>query len=121
MGFTHVSVLVRPFGSPNGGGYEGEFLVDTGAIDSLAPASELIRAGIKPAGTMIYEPAGGTEQELTYGGAQIEVLGATTYGRVIFGPEGTEPILGVTALEAAGIIVDPATQTLTRRRAIPLK
>jgi predicted aspartyl protease len=121
MGFTHVSVLVRPVGGTNGGGYEGQFLVDTGSIDSMAPAVELVRAGIKPAGTMIYELADGTEQEFTFGLAQIELLGTLSAGRVIFGPEGTEPILGVTALEAAGIIVDPVTQSLTRRRAIPLK
>jgi len=48
-------------------------------------------------------------------------MGEITAGRVIFGPEGIEPILGVTALESAGITVDPATHTLRRLPAIPLK
>jgi len=121
VGLTHVSVLIRSVGSTNGGGYVDQFLVDTGAIDSLAPSSELIRAGIKPAGTVVYELADGAEQEFTVGAAEIEVLGVVTYGRVIFGPEGTEPILGVTALEQAGMMVDPVTHTLKRRRALPLK
>ena len=32
-----------------------------------------------------------------------------------------EPILGVTALESVGITIDPATRTLKRLPAIPLK
>lgn len=35
--------------------------------------------------------------------------------------EKAEPILGVTALENAGIIVDPRTQELKQLAAIPLK
>ena len=42
-------------------------------------------------------------------------------GRVIFGPEEVEPILGVTTLESAGLTVDPTTQQLKRLPAVPLK
>ena len=48
-------------------------------------------------------------------------MGEMTAGRVIFGPDGVEPILGVTALESVGITIDPASRTLKRLRAIPLK
>jgi hypothetical protein len=48
-------------------------------------------------------------------------MGEVTAGRVIFGPEGTEPILGVTALESVGLTIDPANRTLKRLPAIPLK
>jgi hypothetical protein len=44
-----------------------------------------------------------------------------TAGRVIFGPDNVEPILGLTALESVGMTVDPANQTLRRLPAIPLK
>ena len=71
MGLTHVTVLIRPVGATNGAGYVDQFLVDTGAIDSLASASELIRAGIKPAGTVLYELADGAEQEFTVGALAI--------------------------------------------------
>ena len=47
-------------------------------------------------------------------------MGEITAGRVIFGPENAEPLLGVTALESVGITVDPAN-TLKRLPAIPLK
>lgn len=48
-------------------------------------------------------------------------MGEITAGRVIFGPDGVEPILGVTALESVGITIDPASRTLKRLPAIPLK
>jgi len=38
-----------------------------------------------------------------------------------FSESGSEPLLGVTALESVGIIVDPANKTLKRLPAIPLK
>ena len=56
-----------------------------------------------------------------FGLAEIEFMGEVTSGRIIFGPDDCEPLLGVTALESVGIIVEPATQKLKRMPAIPLK
>ena len=120
MGLIHVSVAVKVPGASNGG-YEQLFLVDTGATDSMAPESELTRAGIKAVGRTSYELADGSVHEYAFGLAQIEFMGEITAGRVIFGPEGIEPILGVTALESVGITIDPATRTLKRLPAVPLK
>jgi hypothetical protein len=53
--------------------------------------------------------------------ARIELMGEVTAGRVLFGPDGIEPLLGVTALESMGITIDPASGTLRRLPAIPLK
>jgi uncharacterized protein YuzE len=50
-----------------------------------------------------------------------QFMGEITAGRIIFGPENVEPILGVEALESVGIIVDPKKRTLRRLPAIPLK
>jgi predicted aspartyl protease len=58
---------------------------------------------------------------MSFGLAKIEFMGETTAGRIIFGDPGTEPLLGVTALESVGITVDPANRTLERLPAIPLK
>ena len=52
---------------------------------------------------------------------QIEFMGEITAGRIIFGEPATESLLGVTALESVGIMVDPANKTLKRLPAIPLK
>ncbi|HEY4642193.1 MAG TPA: retroviral-like aspartic protease family protein [Thermoanaerobaculia bacterium] len=120
MGLTYVTVALKRPGSTNGG-YEAVFLVDTGASDTMAPASELTRVGIERAGKLTYELADGTLQEYAFGIAQIEFMGEITAGRVIFGPEGTEPLLGVIALQSVGIVVDPRTESLKRLPAIPLK
>ena len=120
MGRIHVTVALKNLSVPNGT-YEADFLEDTGATDSLAPAAELRKIGLEPKGTMGYELADGTIQEYSFGVAQIEFMGEITAGRVIFGPDGAEPLLGVTALESVGITVDPANGTLKRLPAVPLK
>ena len=120
MGLTHVTVAIKPVGSEKGA-YESLFLVDTGATDTMVPSSELRKVGIRPTGKMSYELADGSVREYEFGPAQIEFMGEVTYGRIIFGPENIEPLLGVTALESVGILVDPTTRTLKRLPAIPLK
>lgn len=120
MGLIHVTVKVTALGSSNGR-YESDFLVDTEATDSLAPAVELKNIGVQPVSTMVYELADGTKQTYQFGLVQIEFMGEITAGRIIFGPDSAEPILGVTALESVGITVDPANRTLKRLPAIPLK
>ena len=120
MGLTHVTVRLRRLGSQNGT-YEADFLVDTRATDSLAPASELTRAGVQPVARTAYESANGAVEEYPFGLVEIMFMGEITAGRVIFGPDNAEPVLGVTALESVGITVDPATRTLKRLPAIPLK
>ncbi len=95
--------------------------MDTGATDSLAPRDDLEKIGVKQEGKMSYELADGTVKEFPFGLVRIEFMGETTAGRVIFGEPGAEPLLGVTALESVGIVVDPANKTLRRLPAVPLK
>jgi clan AA aspartic protease len=120
MGLTHVTVTLKKPGSENGA-FEADFLVDTEATDSLASRAALRKVGIQPAGRTVYELADGTVHEYEFGLAQIEFMGEVTAGRVIFGPDDAEPLLGVTALESVGITVDPTNRTLKRVPAIPLK
>lgn len=120
MGLTKVTTKLTAFGN-EAKSYEALFLVDTGATDSLVPASELEKIGVKKEGRMAYELADGTVKEYPYGLARIEFMGETTAGRVIFASAEAEPILGVTALESVGIFVDPANKTLKKLPAIPLK
>ena len=49
MGLTHITVAVSDL-AKSAAPYEAEFLVDTGAIDCLAPRDRLLLAGIKPEG-----------------------------------------------------------------------
>ena len=120
MGITHVTTTIRKLAG-GGKGYTAEFLVDTGAVDCLAPSDKLRRAGIRPEGRAVYELANGQPVEYEYGFARVDFLGAETVAQVIFGPEGSEPILGVVALENTGVTVDPKTRSLRRAHAKPLK
>lgn len=120
MGLTHVTVTIKADRKAESK-YEADFLVDTGATDSMAPASELKKAGIQPVAKTAYELADGTLREYEFGLCVIEFMGEITAGRIIFGPDKAEPILGVTALESVGILVDSTNQTLKRMPAIPLK
>jgi clan AA aspartic protease len=122
MGLIHVlTVLTAIRALDSDRTYEALFLVDTGAMDSMAPASVLLRIGISPVGLRRYQLADGTFVEYPFGLAQIEFMGEITAGRIVFGPETVEPILGVTQLESAGITIDPINQTLSRLPAISLR
>ena len=107
--------------SKDGSPIQGEFLVDTGAVDCLAPRDKLALAGIQPEGKKVYELADGKPVELEYGFARVSFLGNETVAQIIFGPEGMEPLLGVVALENTGLVVDPVSQSLKRLPAVPLK
>jgi clan AA aspartic protease len=120
MGATHVTVTIRNPANPQKY-YEDLFLVDTGAIDSLAPRDKLEAIGLKPKAKRTYEPADGTEivMEITTG--DLEFMGEIVGGTIILAEPGTEPILGVTALESVGIDIDPQNQRLKRLQATRLK
>lgn len=120
MGLTKVAVNISNL-TKSKQGYEEEFLVDTGAIDCMAPESALINAGIEPEGKSVYELANGQLVEYKYGFARVSFMGSETVAQIIFGPEGVEPILGVVALENVGIAVDPVSRTLKQMTAKALK
>lgn len=120
MGITHVTARIEGL-DRKGQAYEGQFLVDTGAMDCLAPASVLVKAGIQQKGEDIYELANGEVVKYPYGFGWLSFMEFEIVGKIIFGPEGAEPILGVVAMETAGIVVDPSNQTLKRLAARSLK
>ena len=120
MGTTHVTVTIRNPAMPENF-WEGLFLVDTGAVDSLVPRKHLESIGLKTKGQRIYELADGREIKMDITTADIEFMGDIVGGTIIYGEDDTEPILGVTALESVGIIVDPQNQRLKRMPSTRLK
>ncbi|MBI5411450.1 MAG: clan AA aspartic protease [Nitrospirae bacterium] len=120
MGATHVTVTIRNPADP-GKSWEGLFLVDSGAIDSLVPKNHLESIGLQPKAQRTYELADGTEVRMDITTGDIEFMGEIVGGTIIFGDAGTEPILGVTALESVGIEIDPRNQKLKRLPATRLK
>jgi len=120
MGATHVTVTIRNPADPTRS-WEGLFLVDTGATDSVVPKSHLEAIGLKPEGQRVYELANGQEVKMDIALARIEFMGDFTGGIVLFGDADAEPLLGVTALESVGIEVDPMNQKLKKLPAVRLK
>ena len=101
--------------------WEGRFLVDTGATDSLVPRQHLEAIGLAPEAQRTYILADGSEVRLDVAVARIELLGEIVGGTVLFGAADAEPLLGVTALESLGIEVDPLNQQLKKLPAVRLK
>src|SRR5689334_17838132 len=108
MGLTHV--VVKLFNSDSQDAYEADFLVDTGTTETMAPAFELKKLGMRPVGKATYELASGERVAYEHGNAEITFMGEVVPARIIFGPDDSEPLLGVVALETAGFIVDPKNQ-----------
>ena len=120
MGATHVTVTIRNPAEPEHA-WEGLFLVDMGATDSLVPRPHLEAVGLAPKGNRTYEFADGSELTLDVTTTDIEFMGEIVGETIIFGADDAEPLLGVTALESAGIEVDPVNQRLKRVPAVRLK
>ena len=53
--------------------------------------------------------------------AEIEFEGEVVGGTIVYGEEGSEPLLGVTVLESGGFEVDPRNEKLKRLPAVLLK
>ena len=120
MGATFVAVAIKNPTDPERV-WEGEFLIDTGAVDTLVPRQHLESIGIAPKRQRTYGLADGNEIRMDIAGAKIEFLDESTWGTVIFGAENVEPLLGVTALESVGVEVDPHNATLNKLPASRLR
>ena len=120
MGITQVTVTIRNPADLERA-WEGLFLVDTGATDSLVPRPHLEAIGLKPKGQRVHELADGSELKMDITTADIEFMGEIVGGTIIFGDANAELLLGITALESVGIEVDPRNQRLKRRPAVRLK
>jgi clan AA aspartic protease len=120
MGVTHVTVTVRNPAAPEKT-WEGLFLVDAEAVDSIVPAKHLRQIGLLPKGRRTFELADGSEVKLDITTGELEFMGEIVGATIIFGADDVEPILGVTALESVGIEVDPQSQRLERLPAVRLK
>jgi clan AA aspartic protease len=111
MGITFVKVKVSNPARPKKKAVAYELLVDSGAIYSLLPARDLKKLGIKPVREEEFTLANGETVKRLVGNALFELHGKIGAGPIIFGDEGVY-LLGVTALEAMGFMLDPLRQEL---------
>ena len=86
-------------------------LVDTGASDSVLPASLLRGLGIRPIDTVTLTLADNTERDYERGIALFSYGPRSFPCPVIFGDEGVS-LMGATTLEALKLIVDPVDHRL---------
>ena len=91
---------------------EVDFMIDSGAVYSLVPKVELEKMVIAPHKTMEFFLADGTKITRHVGGAYFEYAGEGGFAPVIFGEEGDEPLLGATALESCGLVLNPYRREL---------
>ena len=120
MGATYVDVTIRN-PADRRRTWTGNFLVDTGAFDSLVPRERLEEIGLESRGRREYVLADGRRVALDITVAEIEFKGEVVGGTIVYGERGAEPLLGVTALESAGFEVDPRNEELKRLPAVLLK
>ena len=113
MDATYTEVTIRALNGRKKS-FKAKFLVDSGAIDTIAPASDLKRIGIKKVGRESYELADGSVVMKDFGLAQIKLMDRVTAGRVIFGPDNVEPLLGVAVLESIAVRINPVTRQLEK-------
>jgi predicted aspartyl protease len=92
------------------------FLVDSGAIYSLAPGRVLRRLGIRPLRREEFELADGSTMRRAVGLALFRIGNKLGGSEVIFGSPGDEPLLGAVTLEALGFELDPVRRRLRRTR-----
>ncbi len=121
MGATYVTVTVTNPADPKRS-WEGEFLVDTGAHDTVVPRKHLEAIGVKPEDNRTYELADGALVNFDVGGAKLGFLGRSTNVDVLFGSDSdqAEPLLGVIALQAIGAEIDLRNEQLKLRPVLPL-
>ena len=120
QGTTRVAVTIRNPADP-GRNWEAVFRVDTGATDCVVPRPALEGIGLTPRGQRVYELAEGREMKVDVTVAELEFMGEIVGGTIIYGDSDTEPLLGIAALESAGVIVDPTSRTLKKLPAVRLK
>ncbi len=90
---------------------EVEAVVDTGATHSMIPASLLEALGVQAYTDRMVGFANGTVETRPLGVARIAYGGEEWPCPVFFGPE-DQYLLGATALEALGLVVDPTGERL---------
>jgi predicted aspartyl protease len=111
MGLTHVRASIANPANVRKS-VELDFLVDSGAVYSVVPATTLRRIGIRPHSTLTFSLADGTRIRRRVGDAVFLIDGKRGASPVIFGARGDSVLLGTVSLESLGFILDPIRREL---------
>ena len=113
MGMFEVKVKLTNLAAP-GRAEEVSLLVDTGTTLSWVPREVLNRLGATVFSRLPFELADGRRLECDITTVLLTVDGRKAPVPVAFGEAG-EAVLGATALESLGLLVDPVAQKLIPR------
>ena len=116
MGLAYLEVEVAGAATPDNS-EPVEFLVDSGAVHSVVPASTLERLGIEALDKQEFRLADGTKVVRRKGGAVFRYGDRIGVADVIFGEGGDSSLMGVTTLESLGLVLDPLKREL---RSLPM-
>lgn len=111
MGLTFVTVTIINPANPRKKA-RARFLVDSGALYTVAPEATLKRLGIKPHGSRVFTLADGTQITRRMGNAFFKLNGEVAASPVIFGEQGDSNLFGIVSLEALGYMLDPMKREL---------
>ena len=95
-------------------------VVDTGATLSWIPRQVLEGLEIEPLSRLPFTLADGRVLQRDIGGLLLSIEGRRGPIPVAFGESGEHPILGATALETLGLVVDPVGEKLIQRNLLAL-
>jgi len=119
MGMFEVTVKVENLAAP-GRAAEVPLLVDTGATLSWIPRDVLQNLGVTAFSRLPFSVADGRVLERDVTAILLTVDGRRAPVEVAFGEAGEAAVLGATALEGLGLLVDPVAKKLIPRSLLAL-
>lgn len=111
MGLTHVRATVCNPADPEQS-FEDSFLVDTGSLFSFAPRDRLAAIGVGPLRKETSRQMDGTLIEREVGRALLKLAGKEEVVPFVLGEARDATVVGVLALEALALGIDPASGQL---------
>ncbi len=119
MGMFEVRVGLASLAAPDRAA-EVSLLVDTGATLSWIPREILEKLGVVPYSRLPFSLADGRRLEREITAVLLMIDGRKAPVEVAFGEPGEEAVLGATALEGLGFMVDPVAKKLVPRDLLAL-
>ena len=108
-------------GDSQGQRYEAvEAVVDTGSTYTWVPRDTLASLGVVPQFRREFETADGRVIERELGRTWVRIDGRSEITLVVFGDEGSIPLLGAYTLEGFGLAADPLGRRLVPVRGLAL-
>jgi clan AA aspartic protease len=111
MGITRLNVEIANVAVPEKT-RTLEFIIDSGALYSLVPATVLEDLQIQPITEQRFTLADGSVIRRRKGGAVFRYNESVGIADVIFGEPGDQNLLGVVTLESLGLALDPIKREL---------